>query len=45
MTLSTAGVSMPKPRKSLALHKTEPEQSNRNRLPDFGFGSLLFFIA
>jgi hypothetical protein len=43
MTLLTAGVSMPKPRKSLALRKTEPEHSKSNRLPDSDSAACYFY--
>ncbi len=44
MTLSTVGVYMPKPRKSLALLKTEPEHSESTGCR-IRFGSLLVFAV
>ena len=45
MTLSTVGGSMPKPRKSLARRKTEPEHSNYSRLPDSDSAVCYFFLV
>ena len=42
MTLSTVGVSMRKPRKSLALPRDEPELFDNSRLPDSDSAACYF---